>query len=327
MIKSVHIKNFKSIKEIRIKCSRINIFIGQPNTGKSNILEAIVGLPSYIFHWNKGTKKSIKNFIRLEEISDIFYDKNLDEKVEIEYEDKKRLKIDILFERTFYIDINFDGRISRINLMEPHSPYPGSDYLKSFKFYRFEKIQRFQSSGIEYLLPPNGENLFSIILTNKEIRNIVSEMFKPLGLKLILVHDENKIRVGKFHEENILIMYPYTTISDTLQRLIFFISAIKSNKNSILSFEEPEAHAFPYYTKYLAEIISRDKSNQYFISTHNPYILLTLLEKTPIEDIKVFITYFEDYQTKVKELSEKKLEEILKYDIDVFFNIEELLEE
>ena len=121
-------------------------------------------------------------------------------------------------------------------------------------------------------------------------------------------------------------MYPYTTVSDTLQRLIFFISAIKSNKNSIISFEEPEAHAFPYYTKYLAEIISRDKSNQYFISTHNPYILLTLLEKTPIEDIKVFITYFEEYQTKIKELSEKKLEEILEYDLDVLFNIEEILE-
>ncbi len=324
MIKSVHIKNFKSIKEIRIKCSRINIFIGQPNTGKSNILEAIVGIPSYIFHWNKGTKKSIKNFIRLEEISDIFYDKNLDEKVEIEYEDVKRLKIDILFkDGVFYINLYRNG-IELSNLLT--NPIP-LGYLKSFKFYRFEKIQQFQSSGMEYLLPPNGENMFNIILTNKEIRNIVSEMFKPLGLKLILVHDENKIKVIKFQEEDVVIMYPYTTISDTLQRLIFFVSAIKSNRDSILSFEEPEAHAFPYYTKYLAEIISRDKSNQYFISTHNPYMLLTLLEKTPIEDIKVFITYFEDYQTKVKELSEKKLEEILKYDIDVFFNIEELLEE
>jgi len=47
-----------------------------------------------------------------------------------------------------------------------------------------------------------------------------------------------------------------------------------------LIFEEPEAHSFPYYTKYLAERIALDKNNnQYFISTHNPYLLLSILGK------------------------------------------------
>ncbi len=324
MIKSVRIKNFKSIKEAKIDCSRVNVFIGKPNTGKSNILEAIVGIPSYIAHWNRGTTKNIGMFVRLEEISDIFYDKNLDEKVEIEYNDEKRLKITISFENgTFYTYVYFNDKKSRSILTQPNILL---EYLKSFKFYRFGQAQPSQRQETEYLLPPNGENLFSIVLTNKEIKNIVRELFRSFGLKLIFIQEENKIKVGRFQEEDILIMYPYTTVSDTLQRLIFFISAIKSNKNSIISFEEPEAHAFPYYTKYLAEIISRDKSNQYFISTHNPYILLTLLKKTPIEDIKVFITYFEEYQTKIKELSEKKLEDVLEYDLDVFFNIEEILE-
>ena len=38
MIRTLEIKNFKSIKELRLDCRRINIFIGEPNTGKSNIL-------------------------------------------------------------------------------------------------------------------------------------------------------------------------------------------------------------------------------------------------------------------------------------------------
>lgn len=33
----VEIKNFKSIKDLRLDCKRVNVFIGKPNVGKSNI--------------------------------------------------------------------------------------------------------------------------------------------------------------------------------------------------------------------------------------------------------------------------------------------------
>jgi hypothetical protein len=41
MIENLSIKNFKSIKYLSIDCKRINLFIGEPNAGKSNILEAL----------------------------------------------------------------------------------------------------------------------------------------------------------------------------------------------------------------------------------------------------------------------------------------------
>ena len=100
--------------------------------------------------------------------------------------------------------------------------------------------------------------------------------------------------------------------------------AIKSNSNSVLIFEEPEAHAFPYYMKYLAERITLDK-NQYFISTHNPYFLLSIAESAPKKDIGVFITYFEDFQTKVKPLTENEVEEVLEKGIDIFFNLDSFI--
>ncbi|MHC1623269.1 MAG: hypothetical protein ACXQTR_01605, partial [Candidatus Methanospirareceae archaeon] len=56
--------------------------------------------------------------------------------------------------------------------------------------------------------------------------------------------------------------------------------------------------------------------NQYFISTHNPYLLLSILEKAHKDEVAIFITYFEDYQTKVKLLNEKDLEEIMELGID-----------
>ena len=115
-------------------------------------------------------------------------------------------------------------------------------------------------------------------------------------------------------------------VSDTLQRLIFHLAAIETNKDSIIIFEEPEAHAFPYYTKYLAELIALDENNnQYFISTHNPYFLLPIIEKTPRDEVGIFITDFEDYQTKIKGLSEEDIKEIMDMEVDVFFNIERFL--
>jgi len=41
MIADLAIRNFKSIREASLECNRINVFIGEPSTGKSNLLEAL----------------------------------------------------------------------------------------------------------------------------------------------------------------------------------------------------------------------------------------------------------------------------------------------
>ncbi|MFA4836264.1 MAG: AAA family ATPase, partial [Dehalococcoidia bacterium] len=155
-------------------------------------------------------------------------------------------------------------------------------------------------------------------------RSTTNQLFLPFGLRLGLRPHENKLEVIK-QAEDIIISYPYLQTSDTLQRLVFHLAAILSNKNSVLIFEEPEAHAFPYYTKYMAETIAIDnRENQYFIATHNPYLLQPLLEKSVVGDVSVFITYFDDYQTKIRPLTPAEIEEIL--EIDVFSNIDRFLE-
>ena len=154
----------------------------------------------------------------------------------------------------------------------------------------------------------------------------MKQIFDTSGLRVVLKPQEKKIEVQK-EIEDIIISHPYSLVSDTLQRIIFHLIAIETNKNSVIVFEEPESHAFPYYTKYLAERIALDKANnQYFIATHNPYLLLSILEKAHKDDVAIFITYFEDYQTKVRPLSEEELEEIMGLGIDLFFNIERFLE-
>jgi AAA15 family ATPase/GTPase len=41
MITKLSIANFKSIRQLDIDCKKVNLFIGEPNTGRSNILETL----------------------------------------------------------------------------------------------------------------------------------------------------------------------------------------------------------------------------------------------------------------------------------------------
>ena len=77
MIENLSVKNFKSIKDLQIECKQINLFIGEPNAGKSNILEAL-GLLSWYYYRN-----SLKEYVRFQGIQNLFYDDLLEQPVEI----------------------------------------------------------------------------------------------------------------------------------------------------------------------------------------------------------------------------------------------------
>lgn len=67
-IKNISIQNFKSMRFCEIQdCKRINLFIGRPNVGKSNILEALslFSIP----YLSENSSKKLSNLVRLEERS------------------------------------------------------------------------------------------------------------------------------------------------------------------------------------------------------------------------------------------------------------------
>jgi AAA15 family ATPase/GTPase len=152
----------------------------------------------------------------------------------------------------------------------------------------------------------------------------VSGFFESFGFRLVLKPQERTFELQK-QTDNVIISYPYALASDTLQRLIFYVVAIESNEDSVLTFEEPEAHAFPYYTKYLGERIALDETNQYFIATHNPYLLLSVLEKAPKSDVNVVVAYLEDYETKVRCLKDERIAGLMEY--DPFANLDRIINE
>jgi predicted ATPase len=88
----------------------------------------------------------------------------------------------------------------------------------------------------------------------------------------------------------------------------------------VILFEEPESHSFPPYVRELALKIVESLDNQFFITTHSPHLFTTIVEETAPNDLAVFLTYFEDYETKFKKLETEDINEILNYGVDIFFN-------
>jgi len=319
MIKQLWIRNFKSAKDLQINCKRVNIFIGEPNTGKSNILESL-GLLSFGYYGGTG---KLEEFVRHEEIVDLFSDRDIDESVEISFDDEK---VKIHFEDLQFKFV-YSGKEEPKVFFVYNSTRTSLKEFERFKFYRFKTLRESERSELGFLLPPSGCNLHTLLLAHRELRSTAQNILENFGLKLVLEPPQNKVKVLKLSDE-LIVLFPYAVISDTIQRVIFNLVAVRSNNNSVITLEEPEAHAFPFYAKFLAESIAIDeRNNQYFIATHNPYFLLPIMEKTSKGDLAVFLTYLKDYQTKVKLLGDRELEEVLDRGIDVFFNVERFLEE
>ena len=306
MVKHVSIQNFKSIKNLEFEARRVNIFIGEPNTGKSNILEAL-GLFSI------GTGKP-KEFVRFKDLNNLYYDNDISQEVKIEI-DSSSIELSKEFSKKTLVYWSNEEKKDISIFNKYHDTH--------VKLYKFMVLSSFPGEEIESLNSPYGKNLFMVLLTNKKLKTSVSDFLNARGFKLSLETKGNKISIAK-EIDNIIYPTSYQSISDTLQRIIFYLAAIESNKDAVLLFEEPEANTFPYYTKQLAERIAADESNQYFLVTHNPYFLNSLVQQTRIEELNVFVTYMENYQTKVRRLSENDFSKILDLDKEVFYNLDTL---
>lgn len=351
MIDYLLINNYKSIKQLAMSCNRINILIGEPNVGKSNILEALdLSYLSFMLAGNESKKKEgkeqidLKKYFRVNSVSDLFHLGDITKPISIQHpgfsnstelvytnEENafKNLPIDINRpQNNFFEWRSGGGGFTRFdNDFEPIDPI--QFYGSPIDPYRFKDNIEFHDVGnfMNVLMPPFGNNLLEVIQHNTEFREYIGELIQDFDLEMNIDVSNHNLFVQKKINRGVIYSMKYEALADTIRRIIFYIAAIKYNNGYVLTLEEPDAHSFPKFISRLGDEIIQNNQNQFFIATHNPYLLNNLIENTPKNELGVFVCgYDSEKGTIANKLSNDDLSELLDYGVDIFFNINRYLD-
>jgi hypothetical protein len=317
MIGPVQIKNFKSIRDLRFDAKRVNVFIGEPNTGKSNIIEAL----TFFSNWNAN---SFRDLFRFKTTADLFFDQKVAEEILVEAGEWKMV---LSFKEGRFHGVFSAGSVQKAPFVMNHQTVTqGGSMPTSVRSYAFRPLASFPNAKPGVLNPPSGDNLVAVLYSNEDLRQKIGGVIRTQGFRLQLKPTESELLIAKDVNDE-LYSYPWTSVSETLRRMAFFMAVLETNSGAALLFDEPEANTFPFYTKYLAERVALGEHNQFFITTHNPYLLSSVVEKTPVKDLAIFVTRMEKFETQVQRIPDKNLPELLELDSDAFFNLDRLVEE
>jgi AAA15 family ATPase/GTPase len=339
MIKNLKISNYKSIQQLNLNCARINIFIGEPNTGKSNILEALdLSYLSWMMGMNRSNEKAgkelidIKNYFRIDKVEKLFHLGNLNQPVVISHPGfsgplSLELKHDKEKDQNFFqlngypVVTNFDNDFIPLE--------PVQFFASPIKPYRYKSDVQWHDTGnyINKLMPPFGNNLGKVIWHNHDMQELVKGFTNEYGFELNIDSVSYKLNIQIRLNEGLVYTLPFESLADTFKRMLFHLAAVKHNNGNVITLDEPDTHAFPAYVGMLAAEIVDQPNTQFFITTHNPYLLNELIEKTPQNELALFVCGFDKLNkaTIAKRLTDDDLSELLDYGVDIFFNINKYL--
>lgn len=329
-INHIEINNFKSIKHLKIDgFKKINVFIGMPNAGKSNILEAL-GLFGAIDYHNF----NIDTVIRYNNIKEIFFEENITKYITVTI-NKSVLTLSVEEHDPNQIEPTFVPKFHKFHDDYKFSFGPSNAFESNLKYsvkkYHFKILERERSvkTGIyRSLMFPFGENLSDLLAIDSNLRKIVLDFFKKNNLKILLDKGSNDLKVFREYQDGTVFTLPYNLIADTLQRLVFYKLSILSNKDTVLLFEEPEAHCFEPYILEFTNSVKYDKNdNQFFIVTHSDFIIQEFLrDEESRGNTNIYLVNNVDGETKVKVLAKEKNEDVYELGMNPFFNFENLWE-
>ncbi len=187
------------------------------------------------------SNKSLRNLLRIENTADLFHNGVATTPVEV-YADGNTINVVRGANNGLSVDISIQGEVSKyafsssLTLSTKRDPSVLPDVLAYF----FPKHFVPESSNIGFLLPPSGGNLMETVANLPALKSKLAELFHGYGLKMMFDSGSQQIKAMR---ENGLDMFlvPFSSLADSLQRLIFYKAAIESNRNKVLCFEEPEA--------------------------------------------------------------------------------------
>ena len=201
------------------------------------------------------------------------------------------------------------------------------DWIRSYS-YTTSEDWRYASAGQHgtvLITPPNGSNLLYVARHTSRVYDFFRDTLADLNWKLRFDERLKTFRLSEVREDEIL-DYPLDLLSDSLKRLFFYGAILLTSENAALVLDEPDVFAFPPYPKTLGEMIADDTSNQFFLTTHNPYFLAGIIGKTPADKLALFVCHRDDDgATSARLLTPPDVSRVVEQGPDVFFNLDEFL--
>lgn len=194
------------------------------------------------------------------------------------------------------------------------------------------------------LLPPHGENLNMVLMRNEKAYEIVNDICEEIG------YDEIQILTHPYALRpdivftkvinNKTMAFSIQSLAYGVMTYILNLLAIKLSLEkelmkipNIIMLEEPEIHTFPYLIKKFAETLAHevkiDKHKIIVLTTHNPYLLITLLEKCPLDLMQVYWVQRskKTFITRYIALTHDNIKELLDYGTAALYMIEDIIKE
>lgn len=340
MIKTLSVDRFKSIRSLSLECRKVNVFIGAPDTGKTNILEALYLLSRLGWNWPLDMSLRVRQELGFDAL---FYRQFFDQPFQILLRmssplpfahDTQEMSLRATIagpNRHLHIACAPSGRTFEVPFGGQYH-VPEFDMIRAYSYTRSEDWQYTAHflHGDSLITTPHGANLLYIARHNQRVYELLKETVSIRNLpgldwRLRFDPTHKAFRLLEVRRDEVL-DYNLDLLSDSLKRYFFYGAILLTSENATLVFDEPDVYAFPPYPKRLAEMIAADLTNQFFVTTHNPYLLSGLLEKTPTHDLALFVCYRDtEGSTVAKLLTPDEVSKVIEESANIFFNLDDFI--
>ncbi|VDG73503.1 Uncharacterized conserved protein [Clostridium carnis] len=285
MINRLYIQNLKSISELEINCSNLNLFVGTNSSGKSTVLQSLLllsqninqnsGLNGYLT--SLGEFREAKNFnVDKKEITVSVEDK--DDKLEITFwEDKEgNLQSEINcnneeLKKIMSFDNNHIHYLSchRIGALDIYNKnLSGYDEFGINGEYTMYYLMKHGSDPLEKELIKSMDSYVLLNQVNYWLKYIVNSTVKTEN---ILGTDVLKAKYSMIDERE---LRPKNVGSGISYLVSLIIMCLASKKNDILIIENPEIHLHPKSQARVCEFLYfiAQSGRQLFVETHSDHL-------------------------------------------------------
>ncbi len=304
MIEKIHIQNFKSIYDLELEVGRVNLFIGENGSGKSNLLEALVfvsasesNMLANEFLVSRGLRVPEPELMR-----SAFEEGNRDKDITIQIDYKEGIS------DTYYLSHDnqpYSNWVFTTNLIQLITDYENysneEEYNNYYGYMRLKNIinfknfiiyspentalRVFQKEGQIQPLGINGEGLLKLlkVINNYEDKSYINTIIESLQLFNWFEDITIPIDISSMEDKVIIkdkyLYREFTQISanEGFLFILFYITLIVAKETpKAFAIDNIDASLNPKLCTKLMTLLTdlaKKYDKQIFLTTHNPAIL------------------------------------------------------